>query len=81
MSWQKAFPLPITTPVNQITGFDWSSLQQDDPNTKDLEEKIREAQSKSGAEVKKCPKGHETGVKEIGSGKYYCCLCGKTWTQ
>ena len=28
-----------------------------------------------------CPKGHETGVREIGCGKYFCVRCGRTWTQ
>lgn len=31
-------------------------------------------------EPRRCPKGHETGVKEIGIGRYFCLRCARTWT-
>jgi len=27
-----------------------------------------------------CPRGHTTGVREIGPGSYFCSVCGRRWT-
>jgi ribosomal protein L37AE/L43A len=53
---------------------------QDDPDDIfGLMKRAREAAEKK-PEPNKCPKGHTTGVKEIGCGRYMCILCGRKWT-
>lgn len=68
---RKSEMLPTPSPLSS------SNPWADDPT--DLEEKI--AAVSNERKVRKCPKGHETGVREIGTGRFMCSLCGRKWTE
>lgn len=44
----------------------------------DLEERVEEV---APPKKRACPKGHETGVREIGCGRFMCSLCGRKWND